>query len=400
MGVMDLKKTSLVISSLLLTFSQTSLASDDFKTCLNKIAKRAISEGVSEQTVKSSFANIKQIPRVKKLDKSQPEFTQTFTDYFTKRVTPWRVSQGRKLYQKHNKLLKQLHKQYGVPPQYLLAFWGLETNFGRYKGKMPVLSSLATLACDPRRSEFFTKEMILALKLKQKNKLTDSKMVGSWAGAMGHTQFMPSAYYQYAVDGDGDGIVDLWDSTEDALSSAANFLSQLGWARNERWGREVLLPQDYQYQYLGKKDTQPLTRWAQLGVTKANGSKLATPNMDAALYLPMGAAGPAFIGYQNFDVIMRWNRSVFYAISVGHLADRINGAAGLTRQAPDLPQLKRADVKALQQKLAEMGYSSGKADGIWGEKSQAALQSFQRDKGLVADGYPNDETFKVLGIRS
>ena len=392
-----MKKTSIFASVLLLSSHQAS-AADDFKVCLDNIATRALAEGVSEQTIETSFANIRQITRVKKLDKSQPEFSQTFADYFYKRVTPWRVSQGRKLYQEHKTLLKKLHTKYGVPPQYLLAFWGLETNFGSYKGKMPVLSSLATLACDPRRAEFFTKEMILALKLKQKNKLTDAKMVGSWAGAMGHTQFMPSAYYQYAVDGDGDGIVDLWDSTEDALSSAANFLSELGWQRNERWGREVRLPASYDYQYLGKKDTLALTRWAQLGVTKANGNKLATPDMDAALYLPSGATGPAFIGYQNFDVIMRWNRSIFYAISVGHLADRINGAAPLIQKAPKLPQLKRAQIKALQQKLSELGYGTGKPDGIWGAKSQSALQEFQRAKGMLADGFPSKETFVAMGI--
>lgn len=227
-----------------------------FPSCLAGLQARARSEGLSEEMINSTIANLKFVPRVIELDQQQPEFSQTFDNYFSKRATEWRVNEGRRLLKKHSVLLNQLAKEYGVPPQYILSFWGLETNYGSYKGKMSVLNSLATLACEPRRSNYFTIELMQALKLKEKYQFDDDTMVGSWAGAMGHTQFMPSAYAKYAVDGDGDGKADLWNSTTDALTSAANFLQHLGWQRNERWGREVLLPKDFSYSHLGAK--QPL----------------------------------------------------------------------------------------------------------------------------------------------
>ncbi len=329
--------------------------------------------------------------RVIELDKKQPEFSQTFDNYFSKRVTDWRVKEGRRLLAENRELLNQLKDKYGVPPQYLMAFWGLETNFGSYKGKMPVLDSLATLACDPRRSGYFTGELMKALKLKEEYQFEASEMVGSWAGAMGHTQFMPSAYTAYAVDGDGDGKADLWNSRADALTSAANFLQQLGWQRNERWGREVTLPDNFSYEYLGKRHEQALVKWAELGVMKNDGKPISTPDMKAALYLPAGHTGPAFLGYKNFDVIMRWNRSTFYAIAVGHLADRINGGVSLTVAPPKQDNLSRARVKQLQAKLNEKGFDVGKPDGVLGANSKSGLREFQRSAGLVADGFPSEK---------
>lgn len=375
-----------------------SVASPDWATCVANLQQTAKAQGLSQSTIDNTLANVKFVPRVIELDNQQPEFSSSFENYFTKRVTDWRVQQGRKLYKEHKELLQRLAKEYGVPPQYLLAFWGLETNFGSYKGKMSVLNSLATLACDPRRSRYFTTELMQALKLKEQYGFDEKQMVGSWAGAMGHTQFMPSAYAKYAVDGDGDGKADLWNSTEDALSSAAHFLQNLGWKRDERWGREVSLPNDFSYAYLGRAEAQPLTKWAELGLTQTNGNPLSTPDMQASLYLPSGHTGPAFLGYDNFDVIMKWNRSTFYAIAVGHLADRINGAVGLNVKPPKMPNLSRARVKALQSQLNALGFDVGKPDGILGSKSLKGLQAFQKGNGLVADGYPNEATFKALGV--
>ncbi|GGI76688.1 lytic transglycosylase [Shewanella gelidii] len=388
----------LMFSAGLMSFS-ASAAEQDFSQCKVKLEKAAVAQGIQQSTIEKGLRDLKPIKRVIKLDRSQPEFSQTFADYFNKRVTSKRVAQGRKLLKKHRALLQKLQKEYGVPPQYLMSFWGLETNFGGYKGKMPVLDALATLACDPRRDSFFTQEFILALGLMEKNGFEPQQMVGSWAGAMGHTQFMPSAYSQYAVDGDGDGIVDLWNSTEDALTSAANFLAELGWQRNERWGREVLLPSDYNFKYLGAKDRLPLSQWAEAGVRQANGQAISTPKMDAALYVPAGQAGPAFLAYENFNVIMRWNRSENYAIAVGHLADRINGAAPLQKKPPLQTRLSRAQIKALQQSLIDLGYELGKADGIMGKQSIAALQQYQRSQGMIADGYPSEDSFKALSIK-
>lgn len=371
---------------------------DDFSVCVIELQAKARAEGLSEATVTETVANLKFVPRVIELDQQQPEFSTTFENYFSKRVTEWRVEEGRKLYQQHKALLMRLTKEYGIPPQYLLAFWGLETNFGSYKGKMPVLDSLATLACDPRRSTYFTGELMQALKLKEQYQFNAQDMVGSWAGAMGHTQFMPSAYARYAVDGDGDGKADLWNSTADALTSAANFLMHLGWEKEQRWGREVKLPTSFDYSQLGKSQAQTLTEWAKMGVTLANGRPLSTPSMTAALYAPAGHLGPKFLGYANFDVIMRWNRSEFYAIAVGHLADRINGGMSLVVSPPKQPRLSRDSVKALQNQLNVQGFDVGEPDGVLGSRSRQGIQAFQRSKGLIADGFPDVKTFEMLGI--
>lgn len=369
-----------------------------FPMCLTGLQARARAEGLSEATINSTIANLKFVPRVIELDQQQPEFSQTFDNYFSKRATEWRVNEGRRLLQKHSVLLNQLAHKYGVPPQYILSFWGLETNYGSYKGKMSVLNSLATLACEPRRSNYFTIELMQALKLKEKYQFDDDTMVGSWAGAMGHTQFMPSAYAKYAVDGDGDGKADLWNSTTDALTSAANFLQHLGWQRNQRWGREVLLPKDFSYSHLGAKQPLSLSEWAALNVTQSNGQPLPAVDIQAALYLPAGHTGPAFLGYENFNVIMRWNRSEFYAITVGHLADRINGGQPLTVSPPEQPRLSREQVKQLQTKLNEAGFDVGKPDGVLGRNSMAGLQAFQRSKQMIADGFPSPEVFTALGL--
>ncbi|WP_137226870.1 lytic murein transglycosylase [Shewanella sp. MEBiC00475] len=394
-----LTSTPIPKAAALVKIADPIIPTESFAQCVVRLQQKARDAGISQHIIDTTVANLKYVPRVIELDNQQPEFTTTFGDYFDKRVTPWRVEQGRKLMAKHHQLLSQLTKEYGVPGQYIVAFWGLETNFGGYKGSMPVLNSLATLACDPRRSDYFTGELLQALKLKQQYQFADNKMVGSWAGAMGHTQFMPTNYRKYAVDGDGDGIADLWNSEVDALTSAANFLQHLGWKADERWGREVLLPAHYSFAYLGGKQPLPLVKWRELDIKKSNGQPLSTPDMQAALYLPAGHTGPAFLGYDNFNVIMRWNRSEFYAIAVGHLADRINGGAALTRAVPKQPRLSREIVTQLQQKLNNAGFDVGKPDGILGRNSVLGLQAFQKQNGLIADGFPDQQTFTALGIK-
>ncbi len=388
------------LASILLISSLLSLPAiaNDFAACIVKLQDKALQEGLSKEIIYNTLADVKYVSRVIKLDKKQPEFSQSFDNYFSKRVTDWRISQGKKMLLEHQVLLNKLQETYGVPPQYLMAFWGLETNFGSYKGKMPVLDSLATLACDPRRSKYFTGELMQALQLKEKYGFDAATMVGSWAGAMGHTQFMPSAYTHYAVDGDGDGKADLWNSIADALTSAANFLNQLGWQRNERWGREVKLPDNFNYNYLGKSQAQSLADWKKRGLIQSNGAALSTSDMIATLYLPAGHTGPAFLGYKNFDVIMRWNRSEFYAIAVGHLADRINGGVGLTMIPPKQDNLSRIRVKALQIKLNDNGFDVGKPDGIMGSNSKTGLRAYQQSVGLIADGFPDEATFKAIGV--
>lgn len=369
----------------------------DFPLCVTRLQQQAREEGLSETLIKGPLAQVQFVPRVIELDRRQPEFTETFSNYLNRRVTPQRVERGRELLRKHRKLLNRLLKTYGVPAQYLVAFWGLETNFGSYLGKMPTLDSLATLACDKRRSAFFTTELLEALRLLEKPGVMPP-LTGSWAGAVGHTQFMPSAYRRFAVDGDGDGKVDLWGSVPDALTSAANFLQSLGWERELRWGREVLLPADYSYDQLGLKHRRALDEWHGMGLRNAFGGDIPVADIKAALLLPAGAAGPAFLVYDNFNVIMGWNRSEFYALAVGHLADRINGAGRLKRTPPDLPRLSLEKVRALQTQLNAAGFETGEPDGIVGPATRYAIRAFQQARGLIADGYPSEAVFGALGL--
>ncbi|MBR9897988.1 MAG: lytic murein transglycosylase [Gammaproteobacteria bacterium] len=373
-------------------------ANEHFSSCTAALADRAKQEGVSQQIIDEIFPHLVHQDRVIELDRSQPEFVQTFPGYFSKRVTDWRTEKGKAMYAKHEKLLHKLSDKYGVPPHYLLAFWGLETNFGSYKGKMPVLDSLATLACDKRRSKYFTQEFLVAVKLMQREKLKKDNMVGSWAGAMGHTQFMPSAYTHYAIDGDGDGQVNLWESEEDALSSAANFLASLGWERSFRWGREVKLPEGFNYQESGYKNRKPLSEWHEQGVKKADGSPLGEGETTAYVIVPAGHNGPAFIAYKNFRVIMRWNNSEFYAIAVGVLADRIAGASGIKATLPDLPAYNRKDIIALQSKLNDLGFDVGKPDGIIGPATREGIRNYQISNNMIADGFPGLEVMAALNV--
>jgi membrane-bound lytic murein transglycosylase B len=366
--------------------------------CKTQLQQQATAHGLSGKTVEEVIPSLEYQARVIELDRSQPEFTQSFADYFAKRVSQGRVDKGRALYAEYGDFLAELTRQYGVPGPYLLSFWGLETNFGSYLGSMPTLDSLATLACDQRRSEFFTAEFLLALQLLEREDLGVDKMKGSWAGAVGHTQFMPSSYFRYAIDGDGDGRVDLWSSRRDALASAANFLSQLGWQREQRWGREVTLPKDFDFAQTPKK--RSLSDWRAQGLRQAQGGLLpVVSGMDARLLMPAGHQGPAFLVYHNFGVIMRWNRSTSYALSVGHLADRIAGAGELIQTIPDdQPRLHHSDVMQMQELLLVKGFDSGKPDGLLGPATRSALRDFQLSEGLVGDGFPDRKTLALLGV--
>ena len=402
MGIQAARATLAAAAKVVLSVSlgvwATASQVDEFGECVADLQRQALQAGVAESVVNDTLAKVEYLPRIIELDRRQPEFTRSFANYFNRRVTEKRVAQGRELLQTHRALLTKLSQLYGVPPQYLLAFWGLETNFGGYMGKVAILDSLATLACDPRRSKFFTAELFEALRLTQLPGIK-TPMQGSWAGAVGHTQFMPSNYRRYAIDGDSDGQKDLWGSIPDALASGANFLDQLGWERGVRWGREVSLPEKFDYAVLGLKNKRPLSQWRAMGVRTATGAAIPKVDIEAALLVPAGHRGPAFLVYDNFGVIMRWNRSEFYALSVGHLADRINGAGKLQRPPPtDQPPLARATITKLQERLNAAGFESGKPDGILGSGTRRAIRDFQQARKLVADGYPRAKVFNALEI--
>lgn len=366
------------------------LNASHFADCIARLNTEARAHGISEATVAQVLSKAKFIPRVIELDRRQPEFTQTFADYFNARVNEDRVRRGKTLLTKYHRLLDRIRQETGVSPQYLVAFWGLETNYGSYLGNTSVPSALATLACDQRRKIFFTGELLNALRIIDTEDISADLMVGSWAGAMGHMQFMPSTYLRYARDGDGDGRRNLWDSIPDALISAGFFLQQLGWNPGQQWGQEVKLPAAFDYSLTGRNQSQSLTKWTALGVTSITGTALPSLNQEASLLVPAGHKGPAFLVYENFNVILDWNRSEFYALTVGHLADRIAGGQSLHRSPPNNSlKLTRNQVRQLQLDLFTLGIDVGEIDGIFGPDTRSAVSRFQQNTQRIADGYPD-----------
>ncbi len=388
----------LICFTLALACSSTHLAAatpEAFTQCLADIRQAAAREGTSEQAVEATLADVQLLPRVVAADRKQPEFTQTFADYYKVRVSDRRVRSGREKRIEHLELLRSLGATSSIPAQYLLAFWGLETNYGSYFGKLYIPSALATLACDERRPDFFRNQLLATFKIVDAGHMQPAQLVGSWAGAMGHMQFMPTTYLQYAQDANADGRADLHGSVADAMHSAAHYLESIGWKPGFRWGREVLLPEDFDYRNSGSDKWQPLSAWARLGVTDTQGQPMPSLDLDAALLVPSGRHGPAFLVYPNFKVIMKWNRSEFYALTVGRLADRIAGAGRLHTPIPET-KISTTDLIALQLRLAELNYPVGDADGILGPATRRAIQDYQHSQGLIADGFPDHALFALL----
>ncbi len=370
-----------------------------FQSCVAGLTRRALDAGISGQVVNDVLGGAEKLERVISSDRNQPEFVRTFADYYDRRVSADRVSKGRAMLDRHRTLLNRLQREYGVPPHYLVSFWGLETNFGSYFGNIRTTDALTTLACDQRRAEFFSGELMAALEIIDAGDIEAERMLGSWAGAMGHMQFLPSVFLRYAVDADGDGRRDLWNSVPDALASAANFLRGIGWTSGLRWGREVRLPDSFDFALAGRGQARTLSDWAVSGVTDAFGNPLPALDFSSAILVPAGHEGPAFIAYDNFNVIMRWNRSEYYAIAVGRLADRIAGAGRLTRPADGgAAPVATDDLRELQQNLSTLGFDAGKADGIAGPATRRALAAFQTQRALIADGHVDPES--VAAVRA
>ena len=382
----------------LLIFSRQGTCDDEFSGWLDGVRREALARGIRAETLHEALDGLEPIPRVLEMDRKQPEFTQTFWRYLDGRVTEGRINRGRALLQTHQKLLETVEKRYGVQARFLVAFWALETNFGDYIGSFPVIGSLATLAYDPRRSDFFRAELLDALTIIDEGHISAANMLGSWAGAMGQPQFMPSTFVHYAIDQDGDGRRDIWHSLPDVFASAANFLAESGWRGDETWGREVRLPADFDLDLAGLEVKKSLAAWQVLGVRKANGEDLPRTDLHGAIILPAGYGGPAFLIYNNFQTILRWNRSDLYAIAVGHLADRLIGREPFQTPRPTSEErLSREQVEKIQELLAAMGYDPGPIDGVFGSQTRQAIKKFQRTAKLPADGYPTPELLEVLG---
>ncbi len=388
-----------VIALTAMWHSAAAQESSEFLKWLNGYKKWAQTQGIKKQVLNKAFEGIK-APRQGSLiaDSKQPEFTLSFSDYYQRTVSKQRLKRAQNLGKQHKKLFDKVYAKYKVPASYLIAFWGLESNFGDYTGKVPIIHTLATLAFDLRRREFFEKELLQALKIIQAGDVSPENMQGSWAGAMGQTQFMPSTFTAYAVDGNNDGKRDLWNNLDDTFHSSANFLSQIGWQKNEAWGYEVTLPQDFDYSLSGYKKLKPIKFWKQQGVLLKNKTKLTKLKGKAAVIVPSGHDGPAYLVLKNFRVIMKWNNSVLYALSVGLLAQQIEAKAPSPIQVPASEPLATKTVKLMQQKLTALGYNTHGADGILGSKTKKALQAYQKDNKLPSDGYPSKTVLKSLKL--
>lgn len=371
----------------------------DFGTWLRDFRIEARSQGISEETLNAALTSLKPIQRVVELDHKQPEFIQTFWDYMDKRITDGRVKRGRDLLTKHATLFNRIEKEYGVQGRFLVSFWGLESNFGDFTGGFSVIRALATLAFDPRRDDFFRNELLSALKIIDAGHISVDRMKGSWAGAMGQCQFLPSTFARFGKDGDEDGRIDIWNSLPDIFASAANFLSKSGWRKGQTWGREVRLPKSFDYTQAALDISHPLAYWHHNGIRRINGSDLPTADMKGSIIVPAGHRGPAFIVYDNFRTTMVWNRSILYAVAVGHLADRIAWQPKLKTplNADDKP-LSRENIIVLQQLLSKRGYDAGPSDGIPGRQTREAVRAFQQTIGMPADGFPAPDVLEAIRV--
>jgi len=387
-----------IVFALFLFFFLPPLIAQDqtFAEWREQLRAEAFSLGISEETLLAIDDLEAPLDRVLELDDAQPEFIQTFTRYLSLRITPLQINRGQALLRQYAVLLEEVRQSYGVQPHYLVSFWAIESNYGRATGGFSVLQALATLAFDPRRADFFRTELLTALKIIDDGHIAVDNMSGSWAGAMGQLQFLPSVFARYGIDGDNDGKIDIWNSLPDIFHSAANFLSQSGWRGDERWGREVLLPSNFDFSLTGTRTRKPLQEWNELGIIQMNGSQIPVANMQASVILPAGAGGPAFLTYANFRATMVYNPSTFYALTVGHLADRYTGGAAIQRMPENEQAMSVGDVQALQELLNAAGFDSGEPDGRVGSRTRTAIRAYQQNKELPMDGYASLKLLEAL----
>jgi membrane-bound lytic murein transglycosylase B len=315
--------SALVFAGLVLSGPASAQGTVSFAEWLEGVRAEARANGVSEVILDQSLTGIEPIPRIIELDRNQPESTITFTQYIDRVVNPARIRSGRVQYDKHRDLLEKIGAEFGVQPRFIVALWGIETNFGGFTGGFPVVNALATLAHDGRRSEYFRGELMKALQILEEGHIAPQDMKGSWAGAMGQSQFMPSSFLAYAHDYDGDGAKDIWNTQADVFASAANYLKGVGWNDDLTWGREVRLPDGFDTAQASLEVVRPISAWQAIGVRRADGTDLPARDLQASIILPGGPGQPAFMIYDNYRATLRWNRSHYFATAVGLLSDRI-----------------------------------------------------------------------------
>ena len=317
------RKAALAVGTATLLSAASPASAEDFATWKAAYRQEALRAGVQPAVFDSAMAGVAPVQKIRDLDKKQPEKKITFAQYRQNVVTPARIAQGQRLYRQHKALLDQVAAQYGVQPQYIVALWGIETSYGGYTGGYDVVTALATLAWDGRRRDFFESELTNALKILQAGHIDKANFKGSWAGAMGQCQFMPSSFNAYAQDFNGDGHKDIWTTLPDVFASAANYLHKNGWEDGLRWGREVKLTRPIPESQISLKVSHPLSYWVQSGVATVWGQPLPSLDIQASLVQPDGSSGPTYLVYDNYKVIMDWNRSTYFATSIGLLADAI-----------------------------------------------------------------------------
>ena len=375
---------------LLLALNLPATAQGSFETWRSNFRATALAQGIDPRLFDTAFQGVTPNEAVIGFDRFQPEFSKPIWDYLDTAVSQSRIREGRRNHRQLRRLLRRIETRYKVDSEIVTAIWGLESNYGQNRGDIYTIEALATLAYDGRRARYGSRQLIAALKILQQGHVAQADMRGSWAGAMGHTQFIPTSFLALAVDYDGDGKRNIWsEDPADALASTANYLRQNGWVQGQPWGVEVRLPQGFDYAKADINNRQTARYWRALGVARADGGPL--PNYsEASLLLPAGAGNPVFAVYKNFRVIQSYNNSVSYAMSVGHLADRIGGAGVfITPWARDAAELAREEIVELQTLLTAHGFSTGGTDGVAGAKTRTAIIAYQRSLGLEANGFPS-----------
>ena len=370
-----------------------------FDGWLDEFKREAAGAGISRQTISAVLSGVSYDEGIVRRDRAQGVFSQSFLQFSGRMVAPYRLQGGAERIAKNRALFNRIEQDYGVPAPVIVAFWGLETDFGANSGKDPILRALATLAYDCRRPELFREQLMGALKIAQRGDLEPEEMIGAWAGELGQTQFLPSHYFEYGVDYDRDGKVDLRRSTPDVLASTANLLKVHGWQRGEPWLQEVLVPPQMPWEQADLTIQHPRSQWVRWGVKGAHDRQLPADATPAALLLPMGRNGPAFLAYQNFSIYTQWNQSLVYATTAAYYATRLAGAPAYNKGRAEVQSYGLQEVKELQQMLNREGFDAGEADGKLGVQTRQGIRKAQMKYGLPADSYPSEELFAQLRSR-
>ncbi|MQY42024.1 lytic murein transglycosylase [Epibacterium sp. SM1969] len=372
-------------------------ANPGFQNWINGFRSRARAQGIKPRTLDRAFRGITYDQDVIRRDRNQSEFTKTIWEYLDSAASDTRIKNGKSALREHRSTLARIESHYGVPKEVVTAVWGLESAYGSYKGSNDIVQSLATLAYDGRRGKFFESQLIAALKILQAGDVAPRKMTGSWAGAMGHTQFIPTSYLAYAVDFTGDGKRDIWsDDPTDALASTAAYLKRFGWVEGQPWGVEVQLPRGFNFALASRKIKKSPAEWGRLGVKGMNG-RVVPNHGSASILLPAGGQGAAFMIFKNFSVIERYNAADAYVIGVGHLSDRLKGAGPIKANWPRGDRaLTFKERKEMQRRLTRAGFSTQGVDGKIGPNTIAAVRAYQASQGLTQDGYPSLTLLKRL----